>query len=1444
MPKSKYPQSLDTSVELPAVRDSVLSDPINSLRSAVIQIERTLGVNPQGTAGNTLASRLNRVLDGNGNLLPEAFTQAGLLSGPISNSDVSDNAAIAERKLNLNFPTQILQDEISMLQSDIDTVASQIAELSVKIATHISPDAINRHPGTAISLVTGSATASDTATLDLESSEVQDAFDVLYNQHINYTGANISATNNSHLAEQIYFDNSNVSGVISADNVQDAIETVSGSGANEKNIHQDVQHSNGLLRVGKLESPGDDEISEILASEIGASFSASNGNANGTFTITLNDAVDLTDYELRPFDFVKIEDPADTDELYTGVFEIKEYSKTGSNLDTIECYGYVGSDSTSGTTVTIGKNIARRTNQASLLLGVTEEATSTSARFLRLSNPDANRIFSRNINPLAITATNRYINLTIDSTTYNLDAYNGSIARQTLDSIIRSLNEQLTEEAAHAIAYRVDFEDGGSELVIVHDIPDETSETHTLSVSRSTDNGIDALGFGYIEDVTTDTLYGSKYFLNGETYSGLKEKIDSTELVFFSGSNQIGIGNSSIDFIDSGVRVGDLVIITGANDSSDDGSYLINQVTSTQIRINTGQLPSGFTDISVIGETRIRIYANSLSVNSITFDQVSGTFGATLLDIFMDKNRDIYFSKLLEYNSVISSATSLIEIVDIEGDNFYESTLTINASQNVDDFDAFFLDIDGGDPINITGERKYVWLASHDQNIRLKLYIPDAASIGSKILADGTGFSITVYLLGEVNKESNMLLGRIGYNNFNGRLAGGFYAPRSLFKAPIGTLNTKDFASIARKEIVERPLSELRYNGVIYGFEIENISIDANNFYNFDVRRGVCYVDGRRIEKSTVTSIVTDIDATSVDKIYLVIDFDGNFQIESAIPASCITPFGESDFAIIGSVEYDGVNLEYIDLRLFIDHLDLKLLNSVTVSPQKGMGHFDDVIKGLKYTKRFSEMFPDAETPILHLKSGLHTVQIDYNWGESSITWDPTDSGTLATYYDQQIESGFWIDFPVTIEGEGQSTVVQLIDNSTFTDTSYELTMPICIVGNGFAAATRGHDTLGSGKYVTIRDLRLRQTRISFLDYNIKNGGEDVRYGTKIENVIFGYQGFAGNFIDGTNGPRAIEILEISNTSTDKGNIRIEGCTFVKCGIHTDEVTRTKNINILNNSIIDDDDSTNFLLKNLYGFGLATSGSNITISGNQYTTNTSPNGGGGPEMVVGGTLGWGERFDRDIRVGHDGYIGNDMVVTNDTYSTNYLYNTPKTRTKYFWMSDLVLTPAGSTSDITAWSDGSESSNSYNILNRNLNSLSGADLNVPYATWPAVNNNLDFRVIRFKIPELPVGASITSASIGYGGVDSGTNITFTLYSLSSNGGDGSVTDPITQRDTDTVAVPSIFPLGTIRALAFDITATVSTSVGYVVEINHDDTDDNIDLYWISFTYEISDVISGM
>ena len=247
MPKSNYPNKLDTSVEIQVVRDNITevgSDVLNSLRSAIFNIERTLGINPQGAVGNTVADRLNKFVDGNGNIRDDALDRANILSGPISDSDVSKVAGISESKLKLNFPTQLLQDEISIASSQIDYIVSLVDDINTTVMAHINKESVNRHPGEAIAVSGADVTPSDLASMKLADGDVQSTFEELYNAHINYTGEDISSDNCSHLAEQIFFNTSgSLLTMTDANEVQQVIENIADSMLNFEINHQDLLHT-------------------------------------------------------------------------------------------------------------------------------------------------------------------------------------------------------------------------------------------------------------------------------------------------------------------------------------------------------------------------------------------------------------------------------------------------------------------------------------------------------------------------------------------------------------------------------------------------------------------------------------------------------------------------------------------------------------------------------------------------------------------------------------------------------------------------------------------------------------------------------------------------------------------------------------------------------------------------------------------------------------------------------------------------------------------------------------------------------------------------------------------------------------------------------------------------------------------------------------------------
>ena len=136
---SNYPNAFDDDSTLPAVNDNIDQiggDAINALRDAVMQIEMTLGINVQGTTPN-LATRLLTLINLDGSPNIATFTSLGLVTLPIFNFQVADNAGIVESKLTLDYPTQTLYNYIRDLSRDVNLALGWISVTGVKLEPHL-----------------------------------------------------------------------------------------------------------------------------------------------------------------------------------------------------------------------------------------------------------------------------------------------------------------------------------------------------------------------------------------------------------------------------------------------------------------------------------------------------------------------------------------------------------------------------------------------------------------------------------------------------------------------------------------------------------------------------------------------------------------------------------------------------------------------------------------------------------------------------------------------------------------------------------------------------------------------------------------------------------------------------------------------------------------------------------------------------------------------------------------------------------------------------------------------------------------------------------------------------------------------------------------------------------------------------------------------------------
>jgi len=1259
MAKSKYPNQIDTPSELPVVRDNIFeigSDAINSLRSAIIQIEKTLGINPQGTVGLTVGERISQSLDSSGNIKREAIDRAGIIFGPIFDDQISDSAAIKESKLKLNFPTNVLQAQISHVSSLIDEIQFQVEQISSKLSAHLSPEAANRHPATAISTTVIEPTSSSSGLKSSSASNVQSVLDSIFSSHINYDGSLISEINNSHTAEQIYFNNANTPDITSA-NVQNAIEDVASFLQQEVVEHQNLLHSAGSSRSSKIRDISEIDYGTIFISAVSLTVDKNLGE-KPYFEVTLDSPTPVLPDEIKIGDIV---------ELTVNSIK-KEYQIYKTNYDSLKenivgflLFGVFPTNEIGISAKVFSRRLKSQSNFG-IISSARENIGLSSSSIIQIINLDAPYIESTGINPNEISITNRYFDLKINGINYSFDIYNSAIITQSIDSIIKAINETVDYLGLSILAFRVDKENKRSEIVIAHNVSSDDLATASLEIVR-VDGSIDSLGLSSYESIVVYGRPGSSHYISGKKYTGLLKKFDLAGFDIQSGSRNINSGALGINFLDYNLKKGDIVNII----DSFYNSYEITDVTSSYISVSARQLPAGFTS-EAVGTARIIVYESSVDVSSFEFSKIgiesSPTSGSSLFEIFLDQNRYLNASLILEQQSEIYLNKSIYQVLSFNSPEDVES-IQINFENTEDLCVNVWLD-NYSEKKKIVGDFNYIKLRSNLNNFECLIFIPTASGLHNYAAGVGDSFSKIIYLNNKINRENNLIISNIHYSNQLGRFDGGINGSLFVSGLNFGNLDEKDISTKFKEILTELPISELRSSGFVHGLKITAVT-DPDGYttgnYFVSIESGICYVDGKRFLISEINDYNTAIDAAVYDKVYVGIDRYGNFVFSGPDP-SCAYPWAEETILLVGTIENTGTTYNIIDQRLFINNLDLKLLNSITVSPQPGMGHFSSFVEAIKYAKRFSEIFPKAGTPEIHLKSGKHTISTNITTTSTFSTWSSniissTVNSDKTSFYNVLIQSGLIIDFPLSISGEGDGTDLELsmtIAASDYTNSS--ASGYLLIPGKGFNSSgtesTIPHGRFYSGA-ITIKNLKISNGTILLADLNINDGVNLLNFYVNLNQI---------NFSSGI-----IRLIEASDSTNYKGNVVVSGCKLQAGIIHSPYTTavanRLKNISILNNI----SPTTTFNLGNVGSNSTYLAENNIVFLGN-----------------ISGSPTTSYRKDRvayDLFVPHDLSVANNLSVTgNATHSGNILFSSSKKLIKTYWLyQNQIVTDPGSTSTV-------------------------------------------------------------------------------------------------------------------------------------------------------------------
>jgi hypothetical protein len=267
---SVYPFAIDDDTTIIRVDDNITEigeEAVNQLRDAVFSLEESLGINPASSAGD-VATRLNKSLTADGDIKASALTSIGLVSLPITNSQVGVTAGIQESKLSLDYSTADLYAQIQSNKVLLNTLqgyslttrsdllvhisgASILSDGSAArhVASHIDINAVPNDPRDLPFIWTGLINKDG---YQLAAANVAEALEEINNT---LTGHQNQVTD-AHTASAISVDTDNFTELShDSDNVQKALEELDQAEILNMGMHRATKHANAIPTISRSQSP-------------------------------------------------------------------------------------------------------------------------------------------------------------------------------------------------------------------------------------------------------------------------------------------------------------------------------------------------------------------------------------------------------------------------------------------------------------------------------------------------------------------------------------------------------------------------------------------------------------------------------------------------------------------------------------------------------------------------------------------------------------------------------------------------------------------------------------------------------------------------------------------------------------------------------------------------------------------------------------------------------------------------------------------------------------------------------------------------------------------------------------------------------------------------------------------------------------------------------------
>jgi len=329
---TQYPNQIDNDLDILRIENNLTAigaQSINALRDAMFAVQETLGANPQGTKG-TIVDFLDVSFNSDGTLKTSVLTGAGLVTLPITNSQIAAGAGIVESKLSLDYSTSVLNATMSSLGTIVSGMNTVLTEVSTDFVLHIYGEPtptttdgyVNRHVASHVDINNGEFSGYPQYTgvdprdnsfinsglydLDGYIRDARTVMNALIEINNDLLTHALSTSTTKHTAEFIEVDTSQFTTIPSTKtNVQLALDFIDDFEAEIIETHRLEQHSNGIPRASRVERYEDDGYNTILGTFECATSTTSGGLGKVLFTATPGD-LDWAFRQLVPGDFVQI----------------------------------------------------------------------------------------------------------------------------------------------------------------------------------------------------------------------------------------------------------------------------------------------------------------------------------------------------------------------------------------------------------------------------------------------------------------------------------------------------------------------------------------------------------------------------------------------------------------------------------------------------------------------------------------------------------------------------------------------------------------------------------------------------------------------------------------------------------------------------------------------------------------------------------------------------------------------------------------------------------------------------------------------------------------------------------------------------------------------------------------------------------------------------------